>query len=360
MKKKLLNYLNQIWQSILFWVLAMLVFGIVRFYGIDQDDGIQIVEGYEDIIKMNKILPYFALLGAAMGLLFGSLEYWFDNIVSKKLSIGLRTLIKMAIYFIGIVVLLTLLIELVTYVFNIHIDNDRGWWRRDKTFRVIVLYVFLAALFFSFIKISNDKFGKGVFLKMLLGKYKKPTEEYRIFMFLDLKSSTTIAERLGHFKYSQLIQDCFYDLNDLVPKYGAEIYQYVGDEAVLSWPYQKGLANNQCVQLFFGFQDLLISKENYYREKYDLVPKFKAGMHGGKLMVAEVGVVKKELAFHGDVINTSARIQSECNNYGVSILVSEQLIEDLHTTKDYVQKSLGSVLLKGKNEKVNIYTLDKI
>ena len=77
-------------------------------------------------------------------------------------------------------------------------------------------------------------------------------------------------------------------------------------------------------------------------------------------MVAEVGVVKKELAFHGDVINTSARIQSECNNYGVSILVSEQLIGDLHKTNDYTQKSLGSVLLKGKNEKVNIYTLLKV
>ena len=359
MKKKLLNYLNQIWQSILFWTLAMLVFGIVRFYGIDQDEGIQIVEGYEHIINLPKILPYFALLGAVMGLLYGSLEYWFDSVVSKKLSIGLRTLIKMSIYFIVIVVLLTLLIELVTYVFNIHIDNERGWWRKDKAFRAIVLYIFLSALVFSFIKISNDKFGKGVFLKMLLGKYKKPTEEYRIFMFLDLKSSTTIAERLGHFKYSQLIQDCFYDLNDLVPKYGAEIYQYVGDEVVLSWPYAKGLANNQCVQLFFGFQDLLVSKESYYQDKYGLVPNFKAGMHGGKLMVAEVGVVKKELAFHGDVINTSARIQSECNNYGVSILVSEKLKNDLKKTKEFTEKSLGSVLLKGKNQKVKIFTLVK-
>jgi adenylate cyclase len=139
------------------------------------------------------------------------------------MSIGLRTLIKVFIYFTFIVVLLTLLIELVTHVYDIHIDNERGWWRKDRTFRAIVLYVFLSAMVFSFIKISNDKFGKGVFLKMLLGKYKKPTEEYRIFMFLDLQSSTTIAEKLGHYKYSQLIQDCFYDLNDLVPKHSAEI-----------------------------------------------------------------------------------------------------------------------------------------
>ncbi len=357
MNKKLLNYFNQVWQSMLFWTLAMIVLGIVRFYGIGDEDGVQITPGYEDIISLPRILPYFALLGASMGLVFGSLEYVFDSIVSKRISIGLRNLIKIFLYFIVIIILFTLLIELVKYVMGISINNERGWWQQDRTFWAFVLYIFLAALVYSFIKISNEKFGKGVFLKMLLGKYKKPTEEFRIFMFLDLKSSTTFAEQLGHFKYSQLIQDCFYDLNEVVPKYGAEIYQYVGDEAVLSWPYKKGLANNQCVRLFFSFQNLLRDKQDYYENKYGVVPKFKAGLHGGKLMVAEVGVVKKELAFHGDVINTSARIQSECNTYDVPILISEDLVSNLEINEEYSSRSLGSVLLKGKNERVNIYTL---
>ncbi|MBL4664112.1 MAG: adenylate/guanylate cyclase domain-containing protein [Flavobacteriaceae bacterium] len=360
MKKKIINYLTYLWQSILFWSIAMMLFVIIREYGIGEEDGITLQKGVSDIVFLTKILPLFALLGGVMGVIYATLEFVFEQFVSKKISIGLRTLLKVFIYFFFIIFVLSLLIELVVYLYNVPINNERGWWRTDKTFRVILLYIFLAAIVFSFIKISNEKFGKGVFLKMLFGKYKNPIEEYRIFMFLDLKSSTTIAETLGHFKYSQLIQDCFYDLNELVPKYSAEIYQYVGDEVVLSWPYKKGLANNQCVNLFFSFQDLLVTKESYYQNKYGLVPKFKAGMHGGKLMVAEVGVVKKELAFHGDVINTSARIQSECNNYGVSILVSEQLISDLNDTNDYTQKSLGSVLLKGKNEKMNIYTLLRV
>ena len=46
-------------------------------------------------------------------------------------------------------------------------------------------------------------------------------------------------------------------------------------------------------------------------------------------MVAEVGVVKKEVAYHGDVINTSARIQAECNKHKVPILISEELLNDL-------------------------------
>jgi len=146
---------------------------------------------------------------------------------------------------------------------------------------------------------------------------------------------------------------------DIVPKYAAEIYQYVGDGAVLSWPYQKGLADYNCVALFFEFQNLLKEKSNYYQERYGLVPEFKAGRHGGKLMVAEVGVVKKELAFHGDVINTSARIQASCNTYNVPILISEKLKDDLDNNNSYVMNHIGNVLLKGKHEKLNIFTLLK-
>ena len=148
-----------------------------------------------------------------------------------------------------------------------------------------------------------------------------------------------------------MIQDCFYDLNDIVPKYAAEIYQYVGDEAVLSWPYKKGLAHNNCVALFFAFQSVLKSRESYYKEKYGLIPEFKAGIHGGKLMVAEVGVVKKELAFHGDVINTSARIQAECNKHNVAVLISEELKEELEEDSNFSTRSIGNVLLKGKIRK---------
>lgn len=218
----------------------------------------------------------------------------------------------------------------------------------------------MSSIIFSFIKIAIERFGSGTFFKMLLGHYKNPREEDRIFMFLDLKDSTLIAEQLGHHKYSQFIQDCFYDLNEVVLNYNAEIYQYVGDEAVLSWPYQKGLANNNCISLFFAFEARRKSKKNFYLQKYEIYPEFKAGIHGGPLMVAEVGFIKKELAYHGDVINTSARIQAECNKHNVSLLLSEKIIKDLNIDKLSITKFLGNVSLKGKQNKINIYTINSI
>lgn len=359
MNKTTRKYLRYIGQSILFWLVAFTLFGLFRYVGIDREDGIRVEPAFQESLKPYNILSLFALGGVLMGIAFGLIELFFDRIMFRRLRLGMVILLKMFAYFLMMNLIAAAIMELANQVFGISLDNRRGIWRRDMTFWVAIAYVILASLVFSFIKISNEKFGRGIFLKMLLGKYKKPTEEHRIFMFLDLKSSTAIAEQLGHFKYSQLIQDCFYDLNEIVPQYGAEIYQYVGDEAVLSWPYQKGLANNQCVRLFFGFQDLLQARQSYYEGKYGLVPQFKAGLHGGKLMVAEVGVVKKELAFHGDVINTSARIQSECNNYNVPILISQALVDALDTGSEFTHKSLGSVQLKGKNQEVNICTLVK-
>lgn len=358
-RKKLVRFATRLGQSALFWALAMMFFGFIKYYGLEEEDGIMVKPEFGEVMTIPTILFIFGMMGMALGIIYILVEMIFERYSSRHLSLGLGTLLKVLVYFFFIILLSTLMLEFVTQTFGVNIDNGRGWWRTDKTFRVFILYLLAASFIFSFIRIANEKFGKGVFLKMLLGKYRKPTEERRIFMFLDLKSSTTIAEQLGHFKYSQLIQDCFYDLNEIVPSYNAEIYQYVGDEVVLSWPYEKGLAQNNCIRLFFEFRDLLIQKQEYYQEKYDVVPTFKAGLHGGSLMVAEVGVVKKELAFHGDVINTSARIQSECNNYGVSLLISEQLMYDLENTKSYVSKSLGSIVLKGKNEAVTIYSLSK-
>jgi len=360
MNKTLKTFLNHLWRSVLFWTIALVLWGLFRFFGIMTEPGITISSEFQRDFKLANLLPLFALGGVIMGIVYATVEFIFEKHSSKRRSIGLTILIKTILYLFLIIVIATSMIELGTRHFDFQKNNELGWWRQDKSFWITVVYFVISSLIFNFIKISNEKFGKGIFLKMLLGRYKNPKEEKRIFMFLDLKSSTTIAEALGHFKYSQLIQDCFYDLNDIVPKYAAEIYQYVGDEAVLSWPYQKGLANNNCVALFFAYQNLLKSRTQYYTDKYGLLPEFKAGLHGGKLMVAEVGVVKKELAFHGDVINTSARIQGECNKHNVPVLISEELKDDLHKDNNYATKSIGNLLLKGKKEALNVFTISQV
>lgn len=68
-----------------------------------------------------------------------------------------------------------------------------------------------------------------------------------------------------------------------------------------------------------------LSKEEYY----GLVPEFKAGAHSGEVIAAEIGDLKKGIVFSGDVLNTAARIQGECNRLGRRLLVSRELMEQL-------------------------------
>ncbi len=356
MNKYFKKYIKDLIRSIIFWTLALVLWCLFRYYGLPSLRGVNIQEEYKLLLSISNLLVLYGFSGLLIGFVFGNIEYFFEKYTSNKVSIGLSLVFKTALYLISLVAISSLGKALASKQYHVEVNSAGHWWL-DKQFYISLVYILLVSIAFSFIKIATDKFGKGVFLKLLLGRYKKPQEERRIFMFLDLKSSTTIAERLGHLKYSQLIQDCFYDLNDVVPKHAAEIYQYVGDEAVLSWPYKKGLANNNCIRMYFDFAATINKKASYYKQKYGVVPLFKAGLHGGTLMVAEVGVVKKELAFHGDVINTSARIQGECNNYDVPILISESLKNELNPSKVYSSKHMGNVHLKGKEHKVNIYTL---
>ncbi|TPN86939.1 adenylate/guanylate cyclase domain-containing protein [Aquimarina algicola] len=356
--RNLNEYLKHLYRSIIFWTVAMILFSIFRYYALDEEIGITIKSVYNSFYSNHKTIFSYGFGGFLVGILYATIEFYFDKFVSRRIiPLGVNILIQGILIFISIIVISYLVTRLTISINNIPFNLSPYWWYQDQSFWPLLLYVLFSSYIFSMFIIISEKFGKGVFFKMLIGKYKYPKEEERIFLFLDLKSSTTIAEILGHFKYSQLIQDCFYDLNEVAPKYQAEIYQYIGDEAVMCWPYKQGISGNNCVNLFFAFKQKIHSKKSFYMKKYGIVPEFKAGIHGGVLMVAEVGVIKKELAYHGDVINTAARIQEQCNVHDVSILISEKLLSDLSIAQYYTPKFMGTVLLKGKEKEINIHTL---
>jgi len=204
----------------------------------------------------------------------------------------------------------------------------------------------------------SDKFGPGILWKFITGKYYRPRQEERIFMFLDLKSSTTIAEKMNSKRYFGLIKEIFSDITEPILNSHGEIYQYVGDEVVVSWPVEKGLADNNCLLCFFGIQRTLEERKEYYAAEYNQLPSFKAGLHVGEATVGEIGVIKKDIVYSGDVLNTTSRIQGQCNSHDVNILLSSELIERMQLNGAYRQIALGEIPLKGKNEKMLLYTIN--
>ena len=109
------------------------------------------------------------------------------------------------------------------------------------------------------------------------------------------------------------------------------------------------------MEVFFAYMNRLQEKSDYYLTKYNNIPEFKAGLHFGKVTVAEVGVVKKEIAYHGDVLNTAARIQDQCNVFQQKLLISKALLNELVLQSPLKSIDIGEVQLKGKMQTVALY-----
>ncbi|NRA91509.1 MAG: adenylate/guanylate cyclase domain-containing protein [Psychroserpens sp.] len=357
MNPKLYRFVQLLLGSILFWILAFLLLTTFRYYGLSME--LTTYNEYEFALPIRAFYAYSFFLGFTIGVFYAIIEFAFDIYLSKKIILGLDLLLKFIVY----VALLIIILSFISFSFEaqvgIDLDNERGWWRTDPTFWSTVLYFAIASIVFSLIRVANNKFGRGVLLNMLFGKYRNPQEEERVLMFIDLKDSTQIAENLGHVKYSKFIQDCFVILNSVLTRYEAEVYQYVGDEAVINWNKKRGFSKNNCIDLFFDFKNKLEQNATYFKKEFDHIPTFKAGIHFGIVMVAEVGSTKKELAFHGDVINTASRIQGLCNRFNAMLLISDSVFDQINKTPYHIYEIAEAFELKGKQDLHKVFKVKK-
>lgn len=231
-------------------------------------------------------------------------------------------------------------------------------------FSIYMLYGLLFGLTMSFIfnsfSMFNTLLGKNFLFKLFTGKYHKPFEEERVFMFLDIKSSTSIAEKIGHKKFLSLLNDFFYDLSGPVIATKGEIYKYVGDEAIISWKMKNAMTDSNPLRCFFMLRELVSKNSEKYLKHYGVIPQFKAGVHGGMVVTGEMGYIKKEITFLGDVMNTTARIEEACNEFNQSLIVSDEALGKMNPGKEYLVKSLGEIKFRGKEIPVSISSVERI
>ena len=201
---------------------------------------------------------------------------------------------------------------------------------------------------------------KGDLLSFILGRFNTPREVERVFCFADLKSSTSIAEILGNLKYAEFLKEYFTDISETIQKSGAQIYQYVGDEIVLSWTFNKAIKNNQAINCVFQMKKDIQKKKKKYMKKYGFVPYFRAGMHAGKVVVTWIGGYKKEIVYIGDVLNTTARIQEDCKRLKKDFLVSGLLINKIENLERLKATYLEDTIPRGKITQVKLYSLEEI
>lgn len=301
-----------------------------------------------------------SFIGAMLG---GSFLVFYVNVKYRDRPYG-YTILAVLSFFIFVMVFITLLLAVII------VPRSTGLPLSDpvsqSAFKVFITdsYPLKSALVWLFIVATtqlllqvSSKFGHGTFWNIIRGKYNTPKEEKRIFMFLDLNSSTTIAEKLGDEAYHSLLQDFFSDVTDPIVNNKGNIYQYVGDEVVIAWTHEDGIERAHCLKCFFDMKDVISRKKQKYLQRYGLVPSFKAGLHCGMVVAGEVGIIKRDITYSGDVLNTTSRIQNMCKDLNVEILASSNVLQELMLSGQYTAEPLGSIKLRGKAKEVFLSTL---
>jgi adenylate cyclase len=291
-----------------------------------------------------------------LGVLLAVVNHLLEVPAVRHRPLGQVILLRSGLYLLSLA-LVVLMVNGIFLLFFFSWQEMEGIWSSLSP-RVLVsiggLVVFgLVAL--TFLLEIRRKVGPGNLWALLTGRYHRPREESRVFLFLDLKGSTSIAERLGHARYSQFIRHCYQDLTEFILLFRAQIYQFVGDEVVLTWPAGMPEAERHSLETFFGFQNRLRERQAWYTESFGVAPEFRGGVEEGTVTVTEVGDIKREIAFHGDVLNTAARLLDLCRKLEQSVLVSGRVQETIAGEPGWITEPQGDITLRGKSEPVTVY-----
>ncbi len=301
-----------------------------------------------------------------MGILYGSIEILLLNKLFQRKKFWARILFKSIIY-ISFIASLSFLLSFVATaqraqlpLFRREVFDAMMLYVTNFAFVSILIYASVVTILSLFILEVSDYTGGGIFNNFFIGKYNRPREEERIFMFLDMKSSTTIAEKLGSQEYFRLLNKYYADTSDAIIDTFGEVYQYAGDEVIVSWRMAKGSTDNHCLECFYAIKKRFEENGERYKKSFGLVPEFKAGFHCGKVTTGEIGTLKKDIFFTGDVLNTASRIQNLCNALETDILISHDLLLRLDVSQHYVVVEKGELPLRGRKAKMHLYSVHKV
>ena len=295
---------------------------------------LSLIMGYLFVIKLKKLLRDYPL--------------WLSFVLKSAILLGSALIISFLIQFVSFTLVSGQApVEAINNILDYALHKN---WLLQKVVYWICIF-FITQLFL----LINERYSPGVFMDIFLGKYTQPKIEKRIIMFMDLKDSTPIAEKLGHQLYFKFIRDFIYQVSAAIIEYEGRIYQYVGDEAVSSWLFDKR-NTRKCMDAVILARRNLQKKSEHFRREYGLVPEFRVGIHLGDVTVGEIGVIKKDLAMTGDTMNTTARIRSATNDLNHNFIVSKQFMENIDL-EEWQTENLGPVELKGKGNEIELFSL---
>lgn len=257
------------------------------------------------------------------------------------------------------------LFYLVVILFGLVMSRSIAAWTADRATSFDSIFGSSLAFAVAMSVVGNLVFemggllGFGTLKNLVTGRYVQPRSEHRVFLLVDMRGSTSLAERLGAIRFHELLNLFFRDISDAALECDAEIHKYVGDEAILTWPADRALADGACLACPFIVQDNVARNAGQYRSRFGVVPTFRAALHCGEIVAGEIGDVRREIAFVGDTLNTTARLLDAAKTLGRDVLVSTDLLRQTTPPAGVSAEPLPTLEVRGRSAPLGIAVLQR-
>ncbi len=221
----------------------------------------------------------------------------------------------------------------------------------------VVFYTFAVTGSIVFVLRVRDLLGSDIFTSLLTGRYRKPVSEERVFLFIDLVGSTSFAEKHGDLRTQEFLGALFTMLAEPVRRHRGAIDDYIGDAVIITWPLARGIRDARCVRCVFDIIDQIEADADRWMGKFGQMPRLRAALHGGEIITAEIGVDHHKIAYFGDTVNTTARLESLCRSLARPVLISEDLAQRMKLPSTVQAEYLGEHGLRGRGQPIGVIAL---
>ena len=176
-------------------------------------------------------------------------------------------------------------------------------------------------------------------------------------LFADVAGYTSLAERLGPERAHEVMDGCFKILLDEIHRCEGTINQFTGDGimALFGAPIaHEDHAHRACLAAL-GIQRALADYARGLHARYGIEFKMRMGLNSGPVVVGSIGDdLRMDYTAIGDTTNLAARMEAMADPGRILLTENTHKI----TQRDFTCRSIGRHAVKGKQQRVEVFTLE--
>ena len=182
------------------------------------------------------------------------------------------------------------------------------------------------------------------------------------FLFCDIRGFTPLSEKYqkNPAELTKVINRFLTPMTEIIMRNGGTIDKYMGDCIMAFWnapidtPKHKELAITSALEMMDKLDYL--NNMNGFGDQNKI--NIGIGINTGKCIVGNMGSKQRfDYSVIGDPVNLASRLEGVSKNYDATLVVGEDTYRDISTLYNF--KLLDEVQVKGKSNKVSIYTIER-